>query len=90
LLDVQTIFDRLQTRCPRLGGEIPFDYCRKIAGGLPCSRALVCWERIFPVEEYMIRVLDGAEWEKAFNSQSKGRLESILEAAQRAGQIKPD
>jgi hypothetical protein len=82
--DVATVFDRLDTRCPRLGGEVTFDYCRKMGEGLPCSRSLLCWAPQFPVMEYMIRVLDSDEWRQVFEQPPKPRLSSVLEAAHRA------
>ncbi|MBU2549779.1 MAG: hypothetical protein KKB20_15300 [Proteobacteria bacterium] len=84
MLDVKTPFDDLESRCPRLGGEVTFDYCRKLAGGLPCGRSLICWELLFPVQLYMARILTEEEWREAFDQPGPGRLERILEAAARA------
>jgi len=83
LIDVKTIFDSLETRCPRLGGDVPFDYCRKVADGLPCGRSLICWEPRFPVGEYMESVLTGEEWRKAFENPPTNRLDTILKIADR-------
>ncbi|MBW2062169.1 MAG: hypothetical protein JRI95_11495 [Deltaproteobacteria bacterium] len=83
MLDVKTAFDELETRCPQLGGPVPFDYCRKVAEGLPCSRALICWELHFPVGQYLRRILTEEEWKKAFETPSLSRLERILSAADR-------
>lgn len=30
-------------RCPRLGGEIDFSYCRSAFRGLFCNRLIHCW-----------------------------------------------
>jgi len=84
MLDVKTVFDELEIRCPRLGGTVPFDYCRKVANGLPCTKALLCWEMMFPVREYMAKVLTEEEWRTVFDQPPKPRLEVILEAAQKA------
>ena len=90
MLDVKTVFDELDTRCPRLGGTIPFDYCRKVAEGFPCSRSLVCWEMQFPVIEYMRRILTEDEWETVFNQVPQSRMEKILEIADRCREHAPD
>jgi len=84
MLDVRTVFDRLETRCPRLGGTVPFDYCRKTANGLPCAKSLLCWEMMFPVREYMAKVLTEGEWRTVFEQPPRPRLEVILEAANQA------
>ncbi|MFH1135699.1 MAG: hypothetical protein V1816_06400 [Pseudomonadota bacterium] len=85
MIDVKTVFDGLETRCPRLGGPVPFDYCRKTDGGLPCPRSLVCWETAFPVREYMVRVLSADEWTRVFENPPGARLDSILKAAAAVG-----
>ena len=90
MLDVKTVFDELETRCPRLGGSVPFDYCRKVAEGLPCNQCLICWETVFPVREYMARVLNEDEWRTAFEQPPSSRLEKILEAASRAVNVTED
>lgn len=86
MLDVKTVFDTLETRCPKLGGPVTFDYCRKVADGLPCSKSLICWEMIFPVEEYMARVLTQEEWRTVFEQPPKARLDVILEVAAQASE----
>lgn len=84
MLDVETVFDALEMRCPRLGGEVTFAYCRKIGDGLPCTRSLICWEAPFPVADYMARVLTEDEWRAVFEAPPKKRLDAILEAASQA------
>jgi hypothetical protein len=46
-------YDHLELRCPRLGGEVTFSYCRKEGGELPCLRIITCWHPFFPVEQYL-------------------------------------
>ena len=90
MIDVETVFDRLETRCPRLGGTVTFKYCRKGTGALPCSRSIVCWELHFPAAEYMVRILTAEEWTETFECPSKGRLDAILEAAKAASEDKSE
>ena len=47
------IDDDLIARCPRLGHEVPFSYCEKEAGALPCRQVVRCWEARFPVEAHL-------------------------------------
>lgn len=81
MLKVETAFDKLETRCPQLGGPVHFGYCIKMDEGLPCSKSLICWELFFPVDRYMSGVLSKQEWEKVFNKQATPRLTKILEIA---------
>ena len=36
-------FDELSTRCPMLGHQVPFSYCRQCGGALPCRKIADCW-----------------------------------------------
>ncbi len=36
-------FDELSTRCPMLGHQVPFSYCRQCGGMLPCRKIADCW-----------------------------------------------
>lgn len=44
-----TEYDTRTRRCPMLGNEVPFNYCRQPASPLPCRRVLDCWWEIFDV-----------------------------------------
>jgi hypothetical protein len=57
-------YDALEIRCPRLGHELTFAYCRREAGDLPCQRAIKCWESFFPVETHLRESLTPGEWER--------------------------
>ncbi|MEW6263670.1 MAG: hypothetical protein AB1641_11400 [Thermodesulfobacteriota bacterium] len=87
MLDVATSFDLLSTYCLRLGGPVTFGYCRGMADGRPCGRSLICWERMFPVDQYMSRILTEDEWREVFEATSPGRLETILREARKAEEL---
>jgi len=53
-------YDHLEIRCPRLGHELCFSYCRKESGELPCHRMVECWSPFFPVEAYLKEFLPSA------------------------------
>ncbi|MDD5723940.1 MAG: hypothetical protein PHY29_09435 [Syntrophales bacterium] len=74
-------FDRLVLRCPRLGGEVTFAYCRREQGTLPCQRTLRCWEGLIPVEGHLKAYLSDDEWECCFNTPPKDKMTTILEIA---------
>ena len=77
-------FDHLELRCPQLGGEVTFGYCRKLQEGLPCNRALVCWELKFPVIDYFRLVLKDETFERIFATPSKSRVEKFLDTVDQA------
>ena len=44
----------LERRCPRLGGEVTFSYCRSCEEGeRPCFKVLDCWWERFDVVAHM-------------------------------------
>jgi len=80
--------DNLEIRCPRLGHQIRFAYCRNENGGLPCFKIITCWQTYFPVENYLRQELDQEEWQKTFNSPPKPKILSLVELIQKAKSLK--
>ncbi len=76
--------EQLTTRCPRLGQQIAFSYCRTENNGLPCSKALDCWHTRFPVEDLLRKELSPEEWKQAFESPPKPKVHSLLELIEKA------
>jgi hypothetical protein len=74
-------YRNLVIRCPRLGGEVPFSYCEKEAGDLPCRMVVNCWSGIFPVEEYLQETLTDEIRDRLYNQHPKDRLTTILDIA---------
>jgi hypothetical protein len=77
-------YDHLEIRCPRLGGEVVFSYCKKEKGDLPCSRIIVCWHPHFPVEAYLRKRLSESEWDCCFNQPPKEKMSSLIELIEAA------
>jgi len=71
-------------RCPRLGHQIYFSYCRKENRGLPCFKTLDCWYPHFLVEDYLRGELSAEEWEKAFKRSDKTKTMSLIELIEQA------
>ncbi len=86
-------FDHIEVRCPQLGGEVTFGYCRQLQEGLPCSRALVCFELRFPVDQYFQMVLYPQTYQRIFQTTPPSRMDKFLktvsEAQGRVGGKKP-
>jgi len=45
--------DRRTRRCPMLGHEVAFSYCRQPASPLPCRKVFDCWWEAFDVEAFV-------------------------------------
>jgi hypothetical protein len=71
--------DSFQIRCPRLGHQIHFSYCRQENITLPCPRILDCWHLYFDVQLYLRQELSPAEWSRTFSKPDKPKLEALAE-----------
>jgi len=48
-----TAHDDRRRRCPMLGHDVPFAYCRAPARELPCRRIFDCWWETFDVRAFI-------------------------------------
>ncbi len=71
-------------RCPRLGHQIAFSYCRRENLGLPCFKTLDCWHPHFQVERHLRAALTQAEWERTFTPRPKPKILSLVELIEQA------
>ncbi|VBB43019.1 conserved hypothetical protein [uncultured Desulfatiglans sp.] len=76
--------DDFEIRCPRLGHQISFAYCRRENHGLPCSRTLICWHPYFPVEAFLRTELTQEEWDAVFEAPPRPKLLSLVELIEKA------
>lgn len=76
--------DNFSIRCPRLGHQVSFSYCRSENSGLPCFKILDCWYRYFPVEEYLKEELTPEEWAQVFEGPPRTKVMSLLELIEQA------
>lgn len=79
-----TQVDEYSIRCPRLGHEVTFFYCRSENNGLPCFKTLDCWFQRFPVEDYLRERLSREEWIEVFEKKSQTKVQSLLELIEEA------
>ena len=82
--------DQYRIRCPRLGHQIMFAYCRSENEGLPCFKTLDCWFEHFEVEAYLRDLLSPEEWERVFSKPPKPKMLSLLELIEEAKKRKDD
>jgi hypothetical protein len=71
--------DSFKIRCPRLGQQIHFSYCRQENLGLPCFKTLDCWYIYFQVAEYLQQELSDAQWQESFEKPPIPKLLSLAE-----------
>jgi hypothetical protein len=83
-------YDALIIRCPQLGGEVPFKYCRTVNEDLPCRRILVCWEFRIEISKFLGEHYPLDQIQRALSPPTKTRLESILDLIEKAKKIKEE
>jgi hypothetical protein len=74
-------------RCPRLGHELTFGYCRQETRGTPCRLILNCWWEQFDVRSFLQAHLPEAamsQVERAGAVPPPSKVLSLLEMIQQA------
>jgi hypothetical protein len=82
--------DNVQIRCPRLGHQINFSYCRHENFALPCPRSIVCWQQYFPVAAYLRQELTPGQWQDTFGKPPQDKILSLVELIEQAQQRQKD
>ena len=75
-------------RCPRLGHQINFPYCRHENNGLPCFKTLDCWYNTFDVYSYLKDKLGQEDFKKVFQTKGKPKILSLLDLIEQAKERK--
>jgi hypothetical protein len=76
--------DALVIRCPQLGGDIPFRYCRTVNENLPCRKIMVCWEFRVDISKFLGQNYSVDQVQRALAPPTKTRLDTILEMIEKA------
>jgi len=73
-----------EIRCPKLGHELTFAYCRQEGGDLPCARIIRCWESFFPVESFLRETMDADAWEAFCRQAPPDKMTTLLDLIEKA------
>lgn len=76
--------DDTMVRCPRLGHQVPFKYCRVENSGDPCFKTLDCWYNQFDVVAYFKQTLSEEAFAAAFMSQGRPKIQTLMDLIQQA------
>ena len=77
-------YNHLEIRCPRLGGEVTFSYCRQEGGSQPCPRIIICWYPYFPVEQYLRGTMSEEAWHRFISHTPKDKILTLVELVEEA------
>jgi len=78
-----TQHDQRRRRCPMLGHEVPFSYCRAPGRDLPCGKVLDCWFEAFDVRAFIDGHYTAAEIEQIL-APRPDKTVTLLELIERA------
>jgi hypothetical protein len=80
-------YDGLQRRCPRLGGLVPFRYCRNGAAAPEiCFKVLDCWWERFDVVGFFKDRLSSEAFAKLHSPPTPDKISSLIELVNQARQ----
>lgn len=75
--------DHLEQRCPRLGGQVSFGYCRMGADdGAACWKVFDCWWEYFDVVEYLKNRLPEEQFNTLANTRPQPKMVSLVDLIQ--------
>lgn len=83
-------YDALIIRCPMLGGEVPFHYCRTVNEELPCRKIIICWEFRIEIGKFLSEHYSFDQIQRALAPPAKTRLDTILELIEKAKKTKEE
>ncbi|MDD5711498.1 MAG: hypothetical protein PHY31_01935 [Smithellaceae bacterium] len=79
MMEKKDDYQKMITRCPKLGHELEFSYCLKEEGDLPCPRIVKCWQDYLPIEEYLKEFFSPEDWERFQKREPKDKMTTLLE-----------
>ncbi len=71
--------DLINLRCPQLGHQVPFKYCRCSNDNLPCRKIINCWSDDINVIEFLENNYDSQDLEKAFGITHSNKMIKIFD-----------
>lgn len=78
-----TANDKRRRRCPMLGHDIDFSYCRAPGGPLPCRKIFDCWWEGFDVEAFVREHFSAEQIERILGPR-KDKALSLVELIEQA------
>jgi hypothetical protein len=78
-----TEHDKLLQRCPMLGHEVAFSYCRQPGQEIPCRKMLDCWWETIDIKAFVAENYS-EEIQNAINQPPKPKMLSILDLVDQA------
>jgi hypothetical protein len=82
-------YDDKTIRCPRVGGEVNFRFCRFENNMLPCRWIVGCWEMRVDMNKFMTDHYSKEEMDRIFTP-PRPKIESLLNLVEDAKKVKQE
>lgn len=79
--------DDKMIRCPRVGGEVNFRYCRFENDMLPCRWIVGCWQMHMDISNFLADHYSREELDRIF-APPKPKIESLVDLIEKAKKAK--
>ncbi len=76
-------YDDKELRCPKLGGEVNFRYCRLENSRLPCRWIAGCWETRMDIKRFLGDHYSKEELDRIFDL-PKPKFQTLVELIEKA------
>ena len=80
-------YDDRSIRCPRVGGDVNFLYCRSENNLLPCGWIVGCWQNRVDINKFLEDNYSDEELARIFTL-PRPRVESLLKMVEKAKERK--
>ncbi len=82
---MDTSNDHRERRCPRLGGDVPFHYCRQVGeDDLPCWKVIDCWWEYFEIVAFLKANLSEDQFKRLVTFKPQAKVSSLIEMIEQA------
>ena len=79
--------DEKTIRCPRVGGEVNFRFCRSEHAMLPCRWIVGCWHTYMEINTFLEDHYSKEESDRIFAS-PKPKIQSLVGLIEKAKEVK--
>jgi hypothetical protein len=80
-------YDAKTMRCPRVGGEVTFRFCRFENNMLPCRFIVGCWQGQMDIEAFLDEQYSAEELENIFTP-PRPKMETLVDLMEKARKAK--
>ncbi len=81
--------DEKTIRCPRVGGEVNFRFCRFENNMLPCRWIVGCWQMQMDINKFLEDHSSREEQERIFVP-PRPKIESLVDLIEKASKVKKE